>query len=157
MSKTLAEWIKEITEWQDRTFTEATPLSAATHLQREVRELIFDLASGNPKSMRFEIVDCFLLIIGVAHLSGVDLEEALEKKMTINKARKWGKPDAQGVVEHIRDEPFPGSDFPTSEGSRFVGKTLLQVFEEEGILPEDTENILLKISKEDSDGLLQAD
>lgn len=102
MSKTLDEWIAEITAWQDETFPQATPLSAATHLAKEVRELIFDLGSGNPKTAAHEIVDCFFLTIGVAHLSGIDLETALEEKMAINKARTWGKPDADGVVEHIR-------------------------------------------------------
>ena len=30
-----------------------------------------------------------------------DLQE-IEKKMVINRKRKWGKPDADGVIEHIQ-------------------------------------------------------
>lgn len=98
----LNELVQEIIAWQDSVFTEATPLSAAEHLRREVRELIFDLKMGNLENAESEIADCFLLIVAVAHLSGVDLEIAADAKLTINKARIWGKPDADGVVEHIR-------------------------------------------------------
>jgi hypothetical protein len=31
------------------------------------------------------------------------LKAAVEEKFAIVKRRKWSKPDAQGVVEHIRD------------------------------------------------------
>lgn len=121
MSKLFQQLIQEITEWQDSVFMEATPLSAATHLQREVRELIFDLKNGNPKSSESEMADCFLLIIATAHLSGVDLEAAIEEKMEINRNRVWGKPDAEGVVEHIRE-----------------GRTLVEIFTEEGVLPRNS-------------------
>ena len=161
MSKTLAEWIKEITEWQDQIFTQATPLSAVTHLQREVIELTFAIQTRHRKretgksDIEKELADCQLLLIGVAHLSGIDLETALEEKMRINRSRVWGEPDAQGVIEHVRDEPYPAS-----EGSRFVGKTLLEVFEEEGILPPvnyDRENFLFENFKGEEDGTLRTD
>jgi NTP pyrophosphatase (non-canonical NTP hydrolase) len=102
MTKTLTELSKEITDWQDATFTQATAESAAIHLVREVKELLLDIqyhASMSDRSK--EIADCFLLICGVAHLSGVNLEEVVEEKMEINRNRVWGKPDADGVVEHI--------------------------------------------------------
>jgi len=157
MSRTLSDWIKEITEWQDSVFTEATPLSAATHLQREVRELIFDLTNANPKSARLEAADCFFLLIGVAHLSGIDLEEALAEKMVINKARKWGKPDSDGVVEHIRVDDLDGKISWDGETIRWKGKTLLEIFTDEGLIPEQEENILIEISKETDNGTLPTD
>src|SRR5690242_18578343 len=108
--------MQEITDWQDSVFTKATPLSAAIHLQREIRELVFDIKNGNPLSAKFELADCFLLLVGVAHLSNIDLEAAAIEKLEINKAREWGEPDAEGVVEHIK------------------GKTLLEIFEADGLL-----------------------
>lgn len=135
MSKNFSDLMKEITDWQDKTFTEATPLSAAEHLRREVKELIFDLTNGDFESAKAEMADCQLLLIAVAHLSEVDLELAVEEKMAINRLRMWGVPDDQGVVEHIRE-----------------GKTLIEVFEAEGLIPsapDGMENVLIKISKEE--------
>lgn len=149
MSRTLAEWIKEITEWQDSIFTQATPLSAVTHLQREVVELTFaiqteQLKRDGKKDIETELSDGFLLLIGVAHLSGIDLEKALAEKMAINKAREWGKPDAQGVVEHVR----------TSEAGTLIGKTLVEVFEAEGLIPHDWKNpLIIRNSDSDPDNL----
>lgn len=167
MSRTLADWIKEITEWQDSIFTQATPLSAVKHLQREVRELFRDLCYGKPvggsysENVASEIADCFLLIISVAHLAGVDLETAVKEKMSINRMREWGKPDAQGVVEHVRNEieadNLAGKLSWDGEQMRWKGKTLLEVFEEAGIIDDDSENILLKISKEETNGTLSID
>lgn len=127
MSKSFQQLIEEITGWQDSVFTRATPLSAVTHLQREAIELTFAIQTKHLKrengdsDIQAELADCFLLIIGVAHLSGIDLEQAVEEKMAINRRRVWGEPDSDGVVEHVRD-------------------TLVEVFKDEG-LSEDFENL----------------
>jgi NTP pyrophosphatase (non-canonical NTP hydrolase) len=105
--KTMGELLKEITGWQDKIFTQATSISAATHLKRELTELVVDLINHDYENARLEMADCFILIAGVAHLSGVDLEAAVEEKMEINRKRTWGKPDKDGVVEHMRDESKP--------------------------------------------------
>lgn len=101
--KTLNELIREINTWQSKVFTQATAQSAAVHLKREADELVHDLVNYDYDNAAHEIADVFILLAAVTHLSGIDLEEAVEGKMKINRARKWGKPDAQGVVEHIRD------------------------------------------------------
>jgi len=111
MSRTLQEIAKEINDWQDKTFSKATALSAVTHLQREVVELTFAIQTKHYKretgqsDIEKELADCFILLLNVAHLSGVDLEIATDEKMAINFNRVWGEPDADGVVEHI--EPHP--------------------------------------------------
>lgn len=102
MPRTLQEIAKEINDWQDRIFIHATPLSAAKHLQREIRELIFDIENGNPKTAESEVADCFILLLAVTYLLGIDLEQATDEKMAINFKRSWGEPDADGVVEHVR-------------------------------------------------------
>ncbi len=92
----LTEILKEINDWQDTVFKKATPHSAAAHLRREAEELWDDPYEEE------EIADIFILLAGVAHLAGVDLEGAVERKMAVNRKRTWGEPDKQGVVEHIR-------------------------------------------------------
>lgn len=127
--KTLKELLKEINEWQDSVFTKATPLSAVKHLEREVEELKYSIAH-NPtvEEQNEELADCFILLAGVAHLLELDLVDAVNKKMEVNRRRVWGEPDSEGVVEHVRE-----------------GKTLLQVFVEDGFISENSENKILQI------------
>ncbi len=93
---------KEITAWQNETFGQATPLSKIAHLAEELQELVADLKSDNPER-RLEYADCFFLLFGSAAADGMTYEDicsAIQEKFEINKARKWGKPDSEGVVRH---------------------------------------------------------
>ena len=99
-----AEQFKKVVEWQKKTFPNATALSKVAHLQEEVEELSDDLLTDNP-DRRLEYADCILLIFGSAASDGMTYEDicnALDEKMKINKARKWGKPDKNGVVNHVK-------------------------------------------------------
>lgn len=95
---------KEITSWQKETFGEATALSKIAHLREEIEELAIDIAS-NGIDKRLEFADCFFLLFGAAAADGMTYEDicnAIQEKFEINKVRKWGKPDANGVVNHIK-------------------------------------------------------
>ena len=98
---------EEITQWQKETFGEATALSKLHHLAEEFIELTMDLKEdADPADVKMEYADCFLLLFGSAAAYGMTYEDicnAINEKMVINKARKWGKPDANGVVNHIKD------------------------------------------------------
>lgn len=96
---------EEITKWQNKTFGQAVALSKIAHLAEELQELVNDLKSGN-KDKRLEFADCFILLFGAAASDGMSYEkilEAIEEKMLINYQRKWGPPNENGVVNHIRD------------------------------------------------------
>lgn len=100
---------ESITKWQKETFPESTAHSKVKHLSEEVDELSTELcfpSDDTGKAKRMEFADCFILLIGAAHDSGMtyeDIIEAINEKMEINKARKWGKPDEYGVVKHIEN------------------------------------------------------
>lgn len=52
-----------------------------------------------------EMADVFMLLLDTATHFGVNANELITityNKLDINKKRKWGKPDVNGVVEHIR-------------------------------------------------------
>jgi hypothetical protein len=54
---------------------------------------------------RLEFADCFLLLFGCAAADGMtfaDICQAIDDKMVINRKRNWGKPDENGVVNHIK-------------------------------------------------------
>ena len=102
----------EITKWQKETFGEATPLSKLAHLIQEVVELKDAIVAENEtcgltghNDVRMEYADCFFLLFGSAAAYGFsykDICDAVQEKFEINKARKWGKPDENGVVNHIK-------------------------------------------------------
>jgi len=92
----LAEFQGDVGRWQDATFPKSTAASKIEHLRREVIEL---KESHDPD----EAADCFILLLGLAHVDGFDLMAAAQKKMEVNRARRWGTPDAHGVVEHLPD------------------------------------------------------
>lgn len=93
----------EISAWQKETFGQATPLSKIAHLAEELSELSYDLINNKPER-RLEFADCFFLLFGSAAADGMtyqDICQAIQEKFEINKARKWGKPDENGVVKHV--------------------------------------------------------
>lgn len=97
------EQFEAVTAWQRETFPNATALSKVEHLKEEIEELKIDIAiDGLGKTMEF--ADCFLLLYGAASASGMSYEDicrAIDEKMSINRKRTWGKPDANGVVKHL--------------------------------------------------------
>lgn len=102
----------EISKWQKETFGQATSLSKLAHLSQEVVELkdaINDedhtIDHEKIRAVKMEFADCFLLLFGSAASYGMtykDCIDAIQQKFEINKNRKWGKPDSNGVVNHIK-------------------------------------------------------
>jgi NTP pyrophosphatase (non-canonical NTP hydrolase) len=94
---------KFITDWQVRTFPQATALSKLHHLKQEVLELIEAIESNDPDK-KLEFADCFMLLFGAAKSDGMsfeDINESIMTKYMINLKRNWGTPDENGVVKHI--------------------------------------------------------
>ena len=110
--KKLQQLMDEISEWSDKTFGGQRNPAIAHHLLKEVKELIaeFDSPEEMPDkylSIRMEFADCFMLLLDSATHAGITANELLQvtkEKLEINKNRKWGEPDENGVVEHLREE-----------------------------------------------------
>ena len=106
----LQKLINEIGQWSESTFSHQNSISKLHHLQKEVAELIhaIEMEPSEPEKKSeayLEFADCFILLLDAARKHGFtanDILSAIIEKMEINKARKWGQPDVNGVVEHIR-------------------------------------------------------
>lgn len=96
MSK-YTDFQKDVEEWENKTFPTSTAESILLHLNKEVKELT---ESHSPE----EGADCFILLCHHANKCGYNLLEEAIKKMKINRKRKWGKPDKDGIIEHIKEE-----------------------------------------------------
>ena len=102
MSSRIQQLQDEIAIWSDATFGSGRPADIPlNHLAKEIQELIV-----SPED-RMEYADCLILLLDAFRLTGGSAEELINtcyEKMEINRKRKWGKPDKNGVVEHIRHE-----------------------------------------------------
>ena len=91
----------EIVLWQKETFGKSdSPLPPLKHLVKEVQELI------DAPLDRIEYADCLFLLFNALDIIGCtpdDFLHAVRKKLEINQSRKWGSPDKDGVVEHLRN------------------------------------------------------
>lgn len=95
----------EIGMWADKTFPFSTPASIIEHLRRELLELAEALDNGGGWALeRDECADVAILMLHLAHKEKWSLQREIMRKFEKNKRRRWGQPDALGVVEHIRDE-----------------------------------------------------
>lgn len=120
----------EQAEWSRATFgsdKERGPVGPLKHLEKEAKEAWVEAQmldgfreskktnrtpdydidiKGCEKDLRTEIADCLFLTFDAARRAGMTLDELINtafEKLEINKSRKWGKPTADGPVEHIRE------------------------------------------------------
>jgi len=89
-----AEWVDSVPAFKKQTI-----LGVLNHLKKEVKELI-----ANPTDPH-EFADCFGLLLGHWTKIGGNAESALQvcyEKLEICKTRTYGKPDADGSIQHIK-------------------------------------------------------
>ncbi len=95
--------------WGEETFKhtfEHLPAIHA-HVKREVDELQHEIETTpeccGREGIAEECADVFILLCSIAHICGFGLQDAVESKMAVNYCRKWGEPDFDGVVEHVKE------------------------------------------------------
>lgn len=103
----MQDLLDDIHGWAVTTFPHQTALSKVAHLTKEVAELREAIESGEREEMRKEWADCAILLLNTATMMGMDwtqAQSAIEEKMRINKSRRWGSPDKDGVCHHIKED-----------------------------------------------------
>lgn len=89
---------KVVARWAAVAFPNSSPQTKLLHLKEEVDELLkAEAAHGDVES---EAADILLILLHYAESHGFSLMAAALAKFEVVKARKWGPPDAQGVVRH---------------------------------------------------------
>lgn len=92
---TLEEVLADVLEWSNATFPDADPHSISSHLLLEAHEL--HRSPGDPG----EIADVIMLVAHLAQKQDIDLVKAVADKLEICRKRTWGKPNKDGVIEHL--------------------------------------------------------
>lgn len=87
----------EVGEWGAQTFPASTDRAKLAHLAKEFDELKADPSSGE------EMADMVMILSHLAYAHGIDLMAEIRRKLAVCRGRRWGDPDADGVVEHIRE------------------------------------------------------
>lgn len=99
MSARLEAVLAEVVAWGRETFPQSTDASKVAHLLKEVKEL-----ERQPSSPE-EMADVLMILAHLAGAHNVDLAAEISRKLSICREREWGGPDADGVVEHVRERP----------------------------------------------------
>lgn len=92
----------EITRWAQETFPHRTDHHATYKLNmEEIPELMMHKKEKGTENIGTELADCFILLLDLGSLWGVDVAQAIEKKMRVNYARQWNM-DANGIAQHVK-------------------------------------------------------
>ncbi len=110
--------IRRISGWQGHTFPDSTLLGLSNHLVKEAEEVrkevrTYVAVDSDPNSqfsrytrdcLKHEICDNMFFHIAICEKMGIsfaEFVEAMEETLARNQLRKWGKPDSDGVIEHV--------------------------------------------------------
>lgn len=97
---------REITRWADEQFPGRTDHQTLYKLVlHEVPELLTHKKEHGIEGIDTELADCFILLLDLASMWKVDVEEAIRAKMEINYRRLWER-DAHGIMQHVPESPL---------------------------------------------------
>lgn len=91
-----------INEWITATFGETgSNFSVAARANQEMAELLMALAvdDEHPKAVE-EAADIVIVLFRLAERRGLDLMDEIDRKMAINRARKWNVANGHGY--HVK-------------------------------------------------------
>jgi hypothetical protein len=129
--RNVGEILAVTSAWALVTFPKATPESWARHIGKEAMEL-----KDDPRDP-MEIADGLILYAGLATKCGFDIFEIVRTKHAINLGRTWGAPDADGVVEHVRQGAEVAPQAPAGTEEEETAKPLTEL---ERVVCEAAEN-----------------
>lgn len=91
-----------IYQWARETFGEAKDaMQIALRAREEFDEMIAAMREGSPPwKIVFEAADTVIVLLQVAEHYGLDLGEAIDRKMAINRAREW-RTAGDGTGQHV--------------------------------------------------------
>lgn len=90
---------REIKEWADSVYPHRTSESIIKKLEDEQKELA---QSGHLDPSEF--ADVAILILDLASLNGIDVQDAVRKKLCINYTRTWLIDPETGVMSHVHEK-----------------------------------------------------
>lgn len=108
----MSETQRTINAWQRETFGETHPWAAFERMQKEyweLRDAVHKIGGpegrgfcerGDLEKARGEVADVFITLCRVAEELGCDMQDEVDRKMAINRERKWVV-DGTGNGQHV--------------------------------------------------------
>jgi NTP pyrophosphatase (non-canonical NTP hydrolase) len=87
----------DIANWADAVNPDRDAMSTIAKLLEEIGELIASERMSDP----MELADVAILVLDLFHLQRVDMHQAVTRKMTKNRARRWKRQD-NGALSHVQ-------------------------------------------------------
>lgn len=88
-----------IHRWANETFPDRVPEASLSKLvMEEIPELLVAKKEGKP--LDGEMADCFILLLDLCAIWGIDPGEAIAEKMNINRSRTWRLHGPTGFYNH---------------------------------------------------------
>jgi NTP pyrophosphatase (non-canonical NTP hydrolase) len=96
-----AETSQSICDWGDATFGEVKDLAALVRRARgELDELLEAVKASDTAEIGREAADVAILLHRLVALAGMDLNEQVDAKMAVNRAREW-RATGDGTGGHV--------------------------------------------------------
>lgn len=90
----------EVVEWADQIAPHRQPKDTVVKLVSETSELLDAVLNKSPIDVEEEVGDMMILLVDICKMYGIDPVFAAQKKMAVNRNRKWTTKD--GVMRRIR-------------------------------------------------------
>jgi NTP pyrophosphatase (non-canonical NTP hydrolase) len=86
----MRETQESIEQWRAETFGPAgSAMRMAARANEEMAELLREIAAGSSDKAAHECADIVILLFGMAEILGIDLLDAVDSKMCVNRLREW--------------------------------------------------------------------
>ena len=94
---------KEVVDWISPLLPDAVrdPVNTSIKLSEEASELTQAIYSGTG-NVGEELADILILLVDIAYLHGIDLQEEFNEKMGVNRQRVWNL--EKGALKHAHDD-----------------------------------------------------
>lgn len=97
----IREAAEYINRWAQETFPGREPSGSLSKLVlEEIPELLQHKKLRGTEDIGLELADCFILLLDLSVIWGVDLAQALMEKMEINACRFWERDKETGLWSH---------------------------------------------------------
>jgi len=90
---TVDQLARRVREQADRLFPNRTDTSMYLKMFQELGEMV---ESGDPD----EVADVFIMMLDFAERKGINVQDVVERKMSINETRRWAMNEL-GVMKHV--------------------------------------------------------
>lgn len=91
---------EEIKEWADTAFPNRTDQSMYLKMYSEMGEMI---EAFTPEEVADEVADVLIMLLDFGKRKGINIEEAVFRKLEINRLRQWGVTHS-GTYHHTNED-----------------------------------------------------